>query len=206
MSSLARRTMTLMPIALGACSSSESQGGASRTASSAVATSRTETSHPCSVQLTPIQRGRLGSLSVGMLIRDLRAVCPQAAPVAGTDEEGSPVTLYVIPVSRRDTVVADIDSLAAGLSVRSFSIGFAGPRTPEGIGVGSTFGDIKATWQRVGAGHNEGRIYVWPEPDAGISFALSASMDSVDPRWKRVPTLIPDTAHVIELLVRRPQA
>jgi hypothetical protein len=205
-SSLTRRTLTLMAVVLGACSSSESKGGASRTDSSAVATSRTGTSRPCGVQLTPIQRGRLGSLSVGMLIRDLQAVCPQAAPVAGTDEEGAPVTLYVIPVNRRDTVVADIDSVAAGLSVRSFSIGFAGPRTLEGIGVGSTFGEIKAKWQRVGAGDNEGRIYVWPQPDAGISFALSASMDSLDPRWRTVPTLIPDTAHVIELLVRRPQS
>jgi hypothetical protein len=161
-------------------------------------------SRPCKIRLTPIVNGRLGVLHVGMTTDELRAACRQAVTQTGTDEEGSPVTLYAIPVSNRDTVFADLDTLHGHEVVRSFSIGFVGPRTVDGIAVGSTCGEIKRRYRDLGADDNEGRVYVWPEPDRGISFALSVGRDALAPGWRETPRVIPDSAHVIELLIRAP--
>src|SRR6266700_271270 len=158
----------------------------------------------CKIELTPIAAGRLGVLRVGMTPDALRAVCPGTVPQAGTAEEGSPVTLYAVPVSDQDTVFADLEMAQGHGVVRSFSIQFAGPRTLEGIAVGSTFRDIRSTYRRLGADDNEGRVYVWPEPDRGISFALSVGRDALRPGWREAPALIPDTAHVVALLIRAP--
>jgi len=148
--------------------------------------------------------GRLGVLRVGMTTDELRATCRGAVPVPGTDEEGAPLTLYVLPVSDRDTVFADLDTAHGDTVVRSFSIGFPGPRTDDGLAVGSTYKEIKGKYRELQADDNEGRVYVWPEPDRGVSFALSVSRDALDPKWRVTPTLIPDSAHVIELLIRGP--
>lgn len=159
---------------------------------------------PCTIDLTPIVDGRLGVLRVGMTTDELRSACPGAGPIAGTDEEGSSRTLYALPVSDRDTVFADLDTARGRVIVRSFSIGFGGPRTVEGIAVGSTYRETKSKYRELGAGDNEGRVYVWPEPDQGISFALSVGRDALDPKWRETPTVIPDSVHVIEVLIRTP--
>ena len=125
-------------------------------------------------------------------------------PQPGTDEEGSPITLYAIPVNDRDIVFADLDTANGRDVVRSFSIEFAGPRTVDGIAVGSTYRDIRGKYRQLGAGDNEGRVYVWPEPDRGISFALSVGRNGLAPAWRGTPAVIPDSAHVIELLIRAP--
>jgi hypothetical protein len=158
----------------------------------------------CKIELTPIADGRMGVLRVGMTPDELRATCPGAAPQAGTDEEGSQVTLFAIPVSDRDTVFADLETAQGQPVVRSFSIEFAGPHTVDGIAVGSTYRDVRSKYPRLGADDNEGRVYVWPERDRGISFALSIARDALKPGWREAPTVIPDSAHVIELLIRAP--
>src|SRR5690349_2109807 len=90
---------------------------------------------PCNINLSPIAPGRLGVLRVGMTTDELRATCRGAVPIAGTDEEGSPLTLYALPVSNRDTVFADLDTVRSHTVVRTFTIGFTGPRTDDGLGV-----------------------------------------------------------------------
>ncbi len=100
--------------------------------------------------------------------------------------------------------VVSCTSLGVEARLRSFSIQFAGPHTAEGIGVGSTFRDVRSAYRRLGADDNEGRVYVWPEPDRDISFALSVGRDALKPGWRQAPTTIPDSAHVIELLIRAP--
>ncbi len=137
-----------------------------------------------------------------MTIDELRTACRETVRQPGTDEEGFPVTLYAIPVSNRDTVFAHPDTLHGHEVVRSFSIGFPGPRTVDGIAVGSTYGKVKRRYQDLGADDNEGRVYVWPEPDRGISFALSVGRDALAPGWRETPRVIPDSARVIELLIR----
>ncbi len=139
-----------------------------------------------------------------MTTDELRTACRGAVPISGTDEEGSPRTLYEIPVSEKDTVIAAIDSTHGRSVVRWFSIGFAGPRTADGIAVGSTYRELKSTYPELHGGDNEGAVYVWPEPDRGVSFGLSVERDALDPRWQQRPSVIPDSVHVIELLIRAP--
>ncbi|HEY6852602.1 MAG TPA: hypothetical protein VI139_00030, partial [Gemmatimonadales bacterium] len=87
-------------------------------------------------------------------------MCPSVTAAAGFDEEAAPTTVVLIPISRRDTIVADIDTVDGHTAVRSFSVMFAGPRTRAGIGVGSTFKDLRANYSRLEAGDNEGAVYV----------------------------------------------
>lgn len=134
----------------------------------------------------------------------LAVVCPSAGRMVGTDEEGGSQVLYSLPLNDRDTVFAEIDTVGGRGVVRSFSIGFRGPQTTEGIGVGATFAEIRAKYRRVIADDNEGAVYVWPEPDNGVSFGLSVEASSLKASWRQTPSVIPDTARVTELLIRAP--
>ena len=156
-------------------------------------------SQPCRIDLAPMGDGRLGVLRVGMTLAELRSICPAVSFRQGTDEEGGPITSFSLPVSDRDTVFGDLEPSHV---LRSFSIVFAGPRTVDGIAVGSTYRDVRSKYQRLGAGDNEGRVYVWPEPDRGLSFALGVDHDSLRLGWREAPSLIPDSTHVIELFIR----
>lgn len=130
-------------------------------------------------------------------------MCPSVTAAAVFDEEGAPKTVLLIPINSRDTIVADIDTVDGHTTVRSFSVMFAGPRTRAGIGVGSAFRDLKAKYGRLEAGDNEGAVYVWADPDDGVSFELSTMRDLLVPGWQQHPASIPDTTRVIEVLIRR---
>lgn len=138
-----------------------------------------------------------------MSLDSLRSVCSSTFAIAGQDEEGGPLTLFVLPVSDHDTIVAEADTVNGEATIRSFTLAFAAPRTAEGIGVGSRFHDIKSTYHQLEAGDNEGAVYVWGVPDDGVSFKLSTSRDLLHAGWQENPSLIPDTARVIEVLIRR---
>ncbi len=198
-------TLVLAGLLMAACRAD--RRGPSATAAMGSSASRQDSQQhlpPCKIDLTAVADGRVGALRVGMTSDELRATCAGATPQAGTDDEGAPVTLYAVPVSDRDTVFVDFETAHDHAVVRSFSIGFTGPRTVDGIAVGSTCGDIKRKYRRLGADDNEGRVYVWPEPDRGISFALSIGRDALKPGWREAPSVIPDSAHVIRLLIRAP--
>ena len=159
---------------------------------------------PCRLRLTPIGDGHLGTLSVGMPIDSLLRVCPSAAATSGADEEGHERTLYAVPVTEQDTVFASVDSVRGRATVRWFSVSFIGPFTDRSLGVGSTFRQVRTQYPHLLADDNEGTVYVWPLPDHGVSFALGVKLEALDARWRQAPSVIPDTARVTELLIRRP--
>jgi hypothetical protein len=130
-------------------------------------------------------------------------ICPAALRSATNDEEGGPLTIYTLPLGPQETVIAMIEAGRGREVVRFISIGFRGLRTAEGVGVGSTFHELKTTYPHVSAGDNEGVVWVWPDPDIGVSFALDVTRDELNPQWRVKPSVIPDTARVTELLVRR---
>lgn len=197
--------LTLLVLVAGACERRRDRApGTPATGVQATAGESAAPQRPCRIQLAPVGDGRLGVLAVGMSLQSLRAACPAAIEISATDEEGAAETRFALPVTDRDTVFAAIDTVRGRTVVRWFSVLFPGPRTDQAIGVGSTYQQVKAAYPRLQANDNEGTVYVWPEPDRGISVALSVNLDALDPRWRVQPAIIPDTAHVTELLVRAP--
>jgi len=158
---------------------------------------------PCTLRISPITDGQVGVLAVGMSVDALLRLCPSANRVATTDVEGASQALYYVPITELDTIVAAIDSTHGREVIRSLSIEFLGPKDSRGIGVGNTLGQLRQRYPRLGTDDNEGRVYVWPMPDLGLSFALGIEAGSLDGRWRTNPGAIPDSTHVIELLVRK---
>src|SRR5262245_49886144 len=201
---LARRTsLTLALMAVAGCRSREVHHPAAgrNTGLAGQPTSSTRAGPPCALTLMPIRTGRAGVLQVGMLVDSLVRLCPSASRFEGQDEEGAASVGYDVPVAPNDTVWADVDTVEHEAVVTAITIGFRGPRTPEGIGVGSRFREVLATGHHLTADDNEGAVYVWSEPYPGVSFRLGTTRDALAQGWRDTPSLIPDTTHVIGLLV-----
>jgi hypothetical protein len=74
-----------------------------------------------------------------------------------------------------------------------------GPRTAEGIGVGSRFEELRSSYGRVCAAREEGRTVVWFPEKPGISFVLADGETGGAPDADRIPA----SATVSRLIVRR---
>jgi hypothetical protein len=135
----------------------------------------------------PAQRYGIGPVRLGMKAAALRAACPEARDTTwqaeGMAEKGLVVSLGGRPVVAQ----MEGDSVTRVLAVSPEL------RTPAGVGIGSTLGDLRNRYGRLCAVEAEGKVAVWSPNAPGVSFgvepaATPAPADSL-PDEQRVASL-----------------
>lgn len=115
----------------------------------------------------PVTGEGVGAVRLGMKADSLRAACAGTVERREPADEGTTARLIFVPLGR-DTAVAEIDvGQVWRIQVRS-----PGLRTADGIGVGSTLGQLLTDARAVGMS-GEGRLFVMSPARCGLSFQLS---------------------------------
>jgi hypothetical protein len=138
-----------------------------------------------------VQRYGIGPLRIGMPAAALRSACPEARDTTwqqeGTRERG----LFVL-VGGRPAV-----AVVAGDTVRRILVDSTGRglRTPAGLGIGSTLGELRTAYGRGCADEGDGPVAVWFTNTPGVSFALDSATSAA---WAPPagPDALPDAAKV----------
>jgi hypothetical protein len=142
---------------------------------------------------------RLGSVQLGMTAAEVRSTVPEARDTSWS-QEGLRQDGILIPLSANGRALAALD----GDSVIRIEVRDTAVRTPERVGVGSTFQELRAAYGAPCADVGEGVVVVWFENAPGISFALDTSVSQNLDQLRRDPdTTIPGGARVTRWWVRR---
>lgn len=143
----------------------------------------------------------LGPVAVEMRQEELRRACPAIRDTISHDAEGNASSASVLRFFGTDLGVAEWTS--AGELAR-IAISDQRVRTKNGLGVGSTMGDLRRQFETLSAGYDDAGVYVWSEEERRLSYllrfqvsALLLSPDDVSDRSE----VIPDSARVRLLLL-----
>lgn len=140
-------------------------------------------------------RDRLGPARLGMSAVELRQAVPRARDTTWS-QEGMTERGLVLPLGGgRALAVLNGDSVVR-MEVRD-----GGLETREGLGVGSTFEELRSAYGRPCAGAGEGTVVVWFPAASGISFALDVPLSTVQ-QVQQNPEAIPGTARVTSWWLR----
>jgi hypothetical protein len=141
---------------------------------------------------------RLGPVRLGMTADAARRSAAETRDTSWTQEGMTEQGVWVpIPDGGRALAVLSQDSVSR-LEVRERM-----PRTPQGPGVGSTMGEMRAAWGNACAEVAEGRVVVWFPGAPGMSFALDMRVPENAARLRENPREIPDSARVTRWWLRR---
>ncbi len=143
-------------------------------------------------------RDQIGPVRLGMTAAAARSAGTGARDTTWS-QEGMAQRGVVVPVSGGGRVLAVLD----GDSVTRIEVRERSPRTREGLGVGSTLGELRGAWGPACAGAGEGIIAVWFQQAPGISFALDTPFGEDAAALTRDPARIPDGARVTRWWLRR---
>lgn len=141
-------------------------------------------------------RDQLGSVRLGMTGSELRQAVSGARDTTWS-AEGMTEQGVVVPVPGGEAI-----ALLVGDSVARIEVREAGPRTREGVGVGSTLEELRRSYGRTCAAAGEGIVAVWFPAAPGISYALDVPFSSVQ-QARQNPEQIPGSARVTRWWLRR---
>lgn len=141
-------------------------------------------------------RDQLGPARLGMSAAELRRAVSGARDTTWS-QEGMTERGVVLPIQGGQAL-----AMLSGDSVIRIQVNDRGPRTQEGLGVGSSMEELRGAYGRACAGAGEGIVAVWFPAAPGISFALDAPFASVQ-QFQQDPSRIPGTARVTRWWLRR---
>jgi hypothetical protein len=134
-------------------------------------------------------RTQLGAARIGMSSAALRQAVSNARDTTWS-QEGMTERGVVLPMQGGQALAVLSGDSVARIEVRDEQI-----RTREGLGVGSTLGELRNTWGRTCAGAGEGIVVVWFPSAPGLSFALDTPFATIQ-QARENPERIPATARV----------
>lgn len=145
----------------------------------------------------PVTGNGIGVVQLGMKADSLRAACTGVVERQEAGDEGSTALVLDVPLGG-DTAVAEIDvGQVWRIQVRS-----AGLRTADGIGVGSTLGELLSDGAARG-NSGEGRLFVMGPARCGLSFQLAPEAARALPQGGDAAALrrLPKDTRITRILV-----
>ncbi len=154
-------------------------------------------SRPGSCRPGPITGYGIGAVRLGMTADSLRASCQGSVERREAADEGDTALVLHVPIGA-DTAVAEID---VG-QVWRIQVRAPGLRTEDGIGVGSTLGEL-LTDDRATGMSGEGRLFVITPSRCGLSFQLAPAAARALPQGGDAAALrrLPADTRIVRILV-----
>jgi hypothetical protein len=156
--------------------------------------------------LPPIERHRIGPVVLGAEAQQIyEAFSSDRRELVDLGHEGmlSPALLLrFLGTNQRDGVVAEL-ACRNGLVVWRVEVRDPAFKTLQGIGVGSTVGQLRAAYRLDSVLSGEGNIVIRVE-ELSASFGLDQSGPGGDRLWQlRTPAAVPDSVKVTSVLLTR---
>ena len=152
-----------------------------------------------------VEQSRVGTVAIGVTAESIYEEFRDRARLVDLKLEGhlSPAlelrfgTLQVVP-----SLVAEIWPLDNRLVVTRIRVIDASLRTRDGIGIGSTYGELRSKYRIDSIGSGEGSFIARVET-LGISFELDTSGST--PLWRiRDPQAVPPGVRIVGMMLTRP--
>ena len=146
-------------------------GGETRT-SSAGATVIASTVPQCRRDSPRITSDSIGPFRLDASLSNLQRECPGLRYSWTNDPDGYPVPAAAARLGSA-TVTAWFTDTLPGSTVREVSVERSGPKTAEGLGVGSTFRDLQRAYGVAGASEQDCVLRVWFAALPGVAFRMA---------------------------------
>lgn len=125
----------------------------------------------CGSDLPLIAPGSFGALRPGQSLQQVAATCPRALALWDWGDEAAPLPLLVVQLGGAIVELTFEDTLASSRLV-NLRISHPAARTAEGVGTGSTLGDLVRAYGRARFAEAECALYATFERAEGLSFRL----------------------------------
>jgi len=126
----------------------------------------------CRTDPPRITSDSIGPFRLDASLSDLQRACPGLRYSWSTDPDGYPVPTAAARLGAA-TVTAWFTDTLPGATVREVSVERGGPKTAEGLGVGSTFRDLQRAYGSAGASEPDCVLRVWFAALPGVAFRMA---------------------------------
>lgn len=159
---------------------------------------------PAAPQSFVVERGRVGQVSIGMAAESIFDEFGDRAKLVDLRLEGHPSPAIEIKLFGSQlvaSIIAEIAPVKNQLVVTRIHVIDPSLRTKDGIGVGSTYRELRARYHIAWVGSGEGGLFARVEKLA-ISFELDTA-GGVAPWMTRNPPQVPADVRITSLMVTR---
>jgi len=149
-----------------------------------------------------VQKGQVGQVKIGMPIEEMRQHIPAGFAITDTtlEQEGQTAAAYLLFPQGKDSGLLIEQLCASACRVWRISIQDPAFKTPQGIGIGSTYGQAQQAHPVSSLTYEEGNL-VAVAKTAGLSFILDTSQLPAERLAQLTPSTVPANTVVKRMLV-----
>ncbi len=127
---------------------------------------------PCRQTAPRITPDSIGPFRLEQSVAELQRECPRLLYAWSTDPDGFPVPTVAVRLGGALITALLTDTLPTG-TVREVDLERVGPKTAEGLGVGSTLRDLERAYGAPGAAEPGCELRVWFASLPGLAFRMA---------------------------------